>query len=222
MNQTPPTFQTSPALNDRVILVDQQDNQIGVMDKTQAHCNPAHLHRASSVFLYNFKNQLLIQQRSHKKIVGANQWANTCCGNLRPGENYQKCAQRRLKEELGITGVKLTKVTKFYYQVKCNKKYGEHEIDTLFVGYYDGLIKPNPAEVSDFMWVSPKKFEKQIVDLANSHHFTPWTSLIYQQLINFKNTMPSINHFAKHQPPCQASPTTSTNHQRQASPTAIS
>ena len=88
---------------DQVTLVDEHDHQIGVMDKVEAHRGDGKRHRASSVFLFNKNGELLIQQRSKKKIVGALQWGNTCCGNVRPGESCEECALRRLREGLGIT-----------------------------------------------------------------------------------------------------------------------
>ncbi len=161
---------------DQVILVDADDHQIGVMDKIEAHRHPAQLHRASSVLLRNSRGEWLIQQRSDYKIVGADQWANTCCGNLRPGENYEQCARRRLGEELGIVNVELEKLKKFTYQVRCNDKFGEFEIDTVFVGQYDDLVKPNPEEVKNIKWVSTQELLNELK--KNISVFAPWTKLV--------------------------------------------
>lgn len=139
--------------DDLVILVNEADQEIGVMDKYEAHRNPAQLHRAISVYLFNKNGELLLQQRSEQKIVGALQWANTCCGNVRPGETYKDCAYRRLKEELGITEVTISPVHKFTYQCVCNEIYSEHEIDQIFVGLYDGEVRPVTKEVADYTWV---------------------------------------------------------------------
>ena len=161
---------------DQVILVDEHDRQIGVMDKVEAHRQPAQLHRASSVLLRNSQGEWLIQQRSDQKIVGALQWANSCCGNLRPGESYGQCAQRRLQEELGIVGVELAKLTKFTYQLECNDEFGEHEIDTVFVGQYEGLVEPNPKEVKNINWLSTQEL---LADLnKNELKYSPWTKLV--------------------------------------------
>ena len=161
---------------DQVILVDKNDNQIGVMDKVKAHRNPAQLHRASSVLLRNSKGEWLIQQRSTHKIVGALQWANTCCGNVRPGENYEQCAQRRLREELGIVDVELQEIGKFEYQVKCNDEFGEHALDTVFVGEYEGLVRPNHEEVNDYRWISTKDLLNELD--KNESSYAPWTKLV--------------------------------------------
>lgn len=161
---------------DQVILVDENDQQIGVMDKVTAHRHPAQLHRASSVLLRNFQGEWLIQQRSVHKIVGALQWANTCCGNLRPGENYKQCAQRRLKEELGIVEVELREISKFTYQIECNDEFSEHEMDTVFVGQYEGPVNPNLEEVKDYKWISTQDL---LDDLdKNESNYAPWTKLV--------------------------------------------
>lgn len=163
---------------DQVILVDAEDRQIGVMDKVAAHRGEAVLHRAISVFLFNDRNELLIQQRSHKKIVGAGQWANTCCGNVRPGESYEDCARRRLREELGITPVTIQSVHKFQYFTRCNEEFSEREIDTVFVGRYDGAVKPNPDEVQDYKWMALSAIEAELPTdelLDNDkQHYAPW------------------------------------------------
>lgn len=161
---------------DQVILVDEQDNPIGVMDKTEAHRGDAKLHRAISVYLFNKNGQLLIQQRSHKKIVGAGQWANTCCGNVWPGESYEACAQRRLQDELGITNVTLSPVLKFQYFARCNDEFSEHEIDQVFVGDFDGESQINPDEVQTTAWVNLEKV------LAGTTDFdlAPWFVIMLQ------------------------------------------
>jgi isopentenyl-diphosphate delta-isomerase len=150
-----------------VTLVTPDDVVIGTMDKIEAHRGEGKLHRAISVFLFR-KNQtdeieLLIQQRSKKKIVGALQWANTVCGNVWPDESYEECAHRRLKNELGITqdtngeSIVLHPVEKFQYQVRCNDEFSENEVDQVFMGWFDGTVVPNPEEVTVTEWVSWEK-----------------------------------------------------------------
>lgn len=157
---------------DEVTLVDHEDRVIGHMDKVEAHRGKAKLHRAISVFLFNNKGELLMQQRSESKIVGALQWANTCCGNVGPGETYEQCAKRRLKEELGIEEVNIAPVTKFEYQVQCNDEFGEHEIDTVFVGKYDGKVNQNKKEVKDTLWTHPEEVGEQILEKPKM--YAPW------------------------------------------------
>src|SRR5579859_6686265 len=141
-------------MSQSVVLVNEHDEVIGEMDKFAAHRHPAKLHRAISVWLVNSQGQVLLQQRSAEKIVGAGWWGNTVCGNVWPRESYEACARRRLEVELGIVkGYELSKLFTFHYQAYANEMYGEHEIDTVFSGVYDGEVKPNPAEASAFVWI---------------------------------------------------------------------
>ncbi len=151
---------------DQVVLIDEADNQVGVMDKIEAHRGVGQRHRAASVYLFNDQGELLIQQRSSIKIVGAGQWANTCCGNVWPNESYEECAQRRLKNELGILDVPLASISTFSYHQQCNSEFSEWEIIHIFGGRFSkqpqpseawrtaGELSPNPAEVSETSWVN--------------------------------------------------------------------
>jgi isopentenyl-diphosphate delta-isomerase len=169
---------------DLVTLVTPEDLVIGTMDKIEAHRGQAKLHRAISVFLFR-KNEvgeveLLIQQRSKKKIVGAEQWANTVCGNVWPEESYEACAQRRLQFELGITQdqhgqpIELQPVEKFQYQVECNDEFSENEMDQVFMGWFDGAVVLNRDEVMATEWVSWEK----ICDRVVTKDWTPWFEIM--------------------------------------------
>lgn len=163
---------------DKVTLVNESDEVIGEMDKIEAHRRDGKLHRASSVYLFRKRDnaiELLIQKRAAIKIVGAHQWANTICGNVRPTESYEQCAYRRLREELGITQLSIQPVYKFLYHLKCgvlteaakaaiknraiadslqdNEEFSEWEMDQVFFGWYDKEVSPNPDEAQDFSWV---------------------------------------------------------------------
>lgn len=164
---------------DQVILVNELDQEIGVMDKMEAHRNGAQLHRAISVFLYNGADELLIQQRSMKKIVGASQWANTCCGNVRPGESYEACAHRRLREELGISDVEIVPGQKFQYFVDCNEEFSEREIDQVFVGNYKGKVLPNPNEVQSVTYKKIEDIKKDVT--VNSSKYAPWFRIMLER-----------------------------------------
>jgi isopentenyl-diphosphate Delta-isomerase len=177
---------------DSVILVDENDHPIGVMDKLQAHRNGARLHRATSVFLFGFYNNevcLLLQKRSLGKIVGADKWANTACGNVRPGESYLECAYRRLQEELGfkrslIDSCQIRAVYKFSYSIKCNQEFSEREIDQVYVGWipdnnmidFSSLISVNPSEVQDYTWANYSRLKLEFQ--KNKLPLTPWFELM--------------------------------------------
>ena len=161
-----------------LILVDEYDNQVGITNLLDAHRGNAKRHRAISVFLFNKRGELLMQQRSAKKIVGALQWANTSCGNVYDGETREACASRRLKEELGITDVVLKPLCTFEYHVRCNSKFSEWEIDQVFIGEYDGEVKPNFDEVKThvFMDITDIKHEMK----SQKEAYAPWFHIFLQ------------------------------------------
>ena len=171
------------SMTDQVVLVDDNDIEIGIMDKVEAHRGAGKLHRAISVFLFNSRGELLLQQRSSQKITCQLKWANTCCGNVRPTESYLECANRRLFEELGISGVNLVPVTKFQYQVSCDDRFSEAEIDQVFTGIYDGDIVPNSLEVASVMWVNPHHIFSAWSDEENweTSTYVPWAQFFMAQ-----------------------------------------
>lgn len=160
--------------NIQVILVNEQDQQIGVEEKIRAH-REAKLHRAFSIFIFR-KNaediELLLQQRATEKYHGGGLWTNTCCSHPAPGEDILQAAKSRLFEEFGITA-QLQKVSSFIYLAKLDKDLYEHEYDHVFVGKYENdPIKPDAREISAYEWISLKKL---IPDLEKSpQKYSPW------------------------------------------------
>jgi len=165
---------------DEVTLVNEFDEVLGSMDKIDAHRGGAQRPRAISVFLWNSHGQILMQRRSAQKIVGAGLWANTCCGNVRPTEDYLGCALRRLREELSISySGTLMPLDKFEYSVRCNNEFSEWEIDQIFWGEYDGSVLPIPSEVQEYAWQEVKFVERQI--LERESFFVPWLPILLRQ-----------------------------------------
>lgn len=139
-----------------VTLINKQGQSIGQIDVLSAHRHPAQFHLACSVWLIRGVGQqaeVLIQQRSAQKIVGAGQWGNAICGNVRVGEDQFHCAMRRLGEEIGVKGVELKPLYQFEYQIYANDQYGEHELDQVYLGKYWGECQLNPEEVQQIAWV---------------------------------------------------------------------
>jgi isopentenyl-diphosphate delta-isomerase type 1 len=160
---------------ENLILVDEDDHQIGESEKISAH-KEALRHRAFSIFIFK-KNeqdcwQLLLQQRSQEKYHCGGLWTNTCCGHPRPGEETIKAAKRRLFEEMGVK-MKLSYAGVFHYIAKFDTGLTENEVDHVFVGIYDNeKIEPNPDEVQDYRWVDLETVDKEL-----SHDklfYTPW------------------------------------------------
>lgn len=156
--------------NEYVILVDENDNDIGVMEKLQAH-QEGKLHRAFSIFIFNDKNELLIQQRALSKYHSAGLWTNTCCSHPRPNETIKDSANRRLYEEMGLS-CDLQIKTNFIYKTSFDNGLTEHELDYVLVGYtkQDPLI--NKDEVENYKWKQISEIKNDIISYP--HLYTSW------------------------------------------------
>jgi len=126
---------------EKVILVDSEDNPIGTMPKMEAH-EKAVLHRAFSVFILNDKGELMLQQRAFHKYHSPGLWTNTCCSHQREGELNLEAGTRRLTEEMGFS-VPLEELFSFIYKASFDNGLTEHELDHVLLGYFDGLPKIN-------------------------------------------------------------------------------
>lgn len=163
---------------EQVILVDLQDNEIGQMEKMEAH-EKALLHRAFSVFLFNTKGEMLLQQRALTKYHSGGLWTNACCSHPRPGENNMEAANRRTFEELGIHP-SIKHAFSFTYRAAFENGLTEHEFDHVFVGTYEGPIHPNPEEVSDYCYKSVSDIRIQMEN--DPHHFTEWFKIAFDEV----------------------------------------
>ncbi len=153
-----------------VILVNFQDQQIGVMEKMRAH-QESRLHRAFSVFLYR-GDQILLQKRAKSKYHCGSLWTNTCCSHPAPGENLQEAAINRLKVETGISISKLQELFSFIYFCHLDHGLTEYECDHVFVMEYTGPYQCNPEEVECMKWVPIHELERDMLEYP--HRFTPW------------------------------------------------
>lgn len=169
-------------MNDFVILVDEKDNQIGFEEKLKAHQN-ANLHRCFSIFVFNNKGQLLLQQRALDKYHSAGLWANTCCSHPRPGEETINSAHRRLKEEMGFD-CELIEAFSFKYKTAFDNGLTENEFDHVFVGKYNEEPISNMVEVNAYKWVDLKWLEKDIKD--NQEIYTTWLKICFEKVASIK------------------------------------
>lgn len=135
---------------ERVILVDERDRQVGSAEKMRAHAEGL-LHRAFSIFVFDGRGRLLLQQRAISKYHSGGLWSNTCCGHPRPGETIAAAARRRLAEEMNF-GCDLRDGFKFLYRAELDNGLTEHEYDHVLVGSFEGEPLPNPAEVGAWRW----------------------------------------------------------------------
>ena len=170
---------------ERVILVDKLDNQIGTMPKMEAH-QKAILHRAFSVFILNERGELMLQQRAHDKYHSRSLWTNTCCSHQREGEGNIEAGKRRLEEEMGFT-TDLTELFHFIYQAPFENGLTEHELDHVLLGYYQGPPKINNLEVADWKWMNIKKISESIK--INPQEYTVWFKIVFDQFIKKINSL---------------------------------
>jgi len=171
-------------MNMNIILVDENDNQIGIEEKITTHKN-GKLHRAFSIFVFNNKNELLLQKRSNEKYHSPGLWSNTCCSHPQPNKNLIEEAEQRLKQEMGIS-CKLEKKFSFTYKIKFENNLTENEYDHVFIGEFNENPKPNKKEVSDWKWISLPKLKKDIS--INKEKYTYWLKeIISKHSAEFSN-----------------------------------
>ena len=161
-----------------VILVDENDNEIGVMEKLQAH-QEGLLHRAFSVFIFNDKSELLLQQRALTKYHSAGLWANTCCSHPRPNETIKDSANRRLFEEMGMS-CDLTIKTNFIYKTEFENGLIEHEFDYVLVGFTNQNPILNIEEVESFKWQTITDIKMDIS--SNPQNYASWFKIALEKV----------------------------------------
>ncbi len=167
---------------EQVILVDQLDNQLGVIDKIEAH-RLGLLHRAFSVFIFNSKDELLLQQRAFDKYHSGGKWTNTCCSHPQPFEKTEDAAHRRLREEMGMECA-LAYGFNFIYKTEFENQLIEHEFDHVYFGKSDDLPVVNKKEVASFKYM---KLEDLALDLnKNQDLYTVWLKICFDNIVAFK------------------------------------
>lgn len=169
------------SLYDEVILIDENDNQIGTCEKLKAH-QEGLLHRAFSIFIFNPEGKLLIQKRAINKYHSGGLWSNTCCSHPRVQEKIELAAHRRLLEEVGFD-CSISEIFSFHYKVDLGNNIFEHEYDHVFIGKYDGEVKPNTNEVAYCDWVNTETLLLSIKE--NPYHYTYWLKYILNYLLEY-------------------------------------
>lgn len=167
-----------------VILVNEKDEQIGLMPKLEAH-EKALLHRAFSVFIFNDKNELLLQQRALHKYHSPGLWTNTCCSHQREDEKNIMAGQRRLQEEMGFC-VDLKETTAFIYKASFDNGLTEHEYDHILVGHYNNAPTINTNEVANWKWMSLDDIKTDILKFPEN--YTEWFKIIFDKFFEYINT----------------------------------
>lgn len=162
---------------EEVILVNEQDEQIGTMPKMEAH-QKALLHRAFSVFIMNDKGETMLQQRAAHKYHSPLLWTNTCCSHQRVGETNIMAGKRRLQEEMGFS-VELKELFSFLYKAPFDNGLTEHELDHVMIGTSNNQPEINTDEVADWKWMRPNDIKTDISD--NPEAYTAWFKIIFER-----------------------------------------
>lgn len=164
-------------MEEQVILVNEKDEQLGLMPKQEAH-EKGVLHRAFSVFVFNDKNELMLQQRAMHKYHSPRLWTNTCCSHQRDGESSLEAGKRRLYEEMGFA-IDLKETTSFIYKAPFDNGLTEHELDHILVGNFEGTPKINQEEVASWKWMDLEEVKKDIQ--VNPEIYTAWFKIIFDK-----------------------------------------
>ena len=162
---------------EEVILIDQNDHELGRMEKLAAH-HEGLLHRAFSVFIFNEHGELLLQKRAASKYHSAGLWTNTCCGHPRPGETLQEAAGRRLREEMSMN-TELHPMFHFLYRAELENGLVENELDHVLIGRSSNDPLPDPSEASEWRWVNRENLERELAE--DRKQFTAWFPLCVQK-----------------------------------------
>jgi isopentenyl-diphosphate delta-isomerase len=162
-----------------LILVDASDRVIGHAPKTACHDGEGMLHRAFSLFVFNPRGELLLQQRSAEKRLWPGHWSNTCCSHPRRGEAMEEAVQRRLQQELGFACA-LEYLYKFRYRAAFGSVGSENEVCWVYAGATDAPIRSNGNEIAAWRFVAPAALDREID--AAPERFTPWLKLEWQRL----------------------------------------
>lgn len=166
---------------EQVVLVNENDEQIGLMPKLEAH-EKAILHRAFSVFVLNDKNEIMLQQRAHQKYHSPLLWTNTCCSHQREGETNIQAGDRRLFEEMGFR-TELKELFHFIYKAPFDNGLTEHELDHVMIGYFNENPTINPDEVEDWKWMKIEDVKDDMI--AHPDIYTVWFKIIFDEFYHY-------------------------------------
>lgn len=172
-------------IEENVILVNEFDEQIGLMPKMEAH-EKALLHRAFSVFIFNDANELMLQQRAFDKYHSPGLWTNTCCSHQREGESNIEAGKRRLQEEMGFV-VDLQESISFIYKAPFDNGLTEHEFDHILIGKYNKKPYVNAHEVANWKWMPIEEVKNDM--LMHPEIYTEWFKIIFEKFYQHINIL---------------------------------
>ncbi len=166
-------------MDEYVILIDEQDQEIGTGEKIATHV-AGKLHRAFSVVIFNTRKEMLLQKRAEGKYHSPGLWSNTCCGHPRPDEDTVTAARRRLQEEMGFD-CELQLAFTFHYQAHFDNGLMENELDHVMLGYCDHhiVVQPDPEEAGDWRWIGPAALREDVQ--AHPDVYTYWFKVLLDE-----------------------------------------
>lgn len=172
-------------MNDQVVLVNEDDVEVGLMPKLEAHQKGV-LHRAFSVFIFNSEGEMLLQQRAFGKYHSEGLWSNTCCSHPLPDESTHDGAIRRLQQEMGIEA-ELQFLFTFQYHVNLENGLAENELDHVFWGISDAVPEINTLEVSNYKYIRMEDLKADLI--KNPESYTEWLKICISEVAD-KITLP--------------------------------
>lgn len=176
---------------EHLILVDMDDKELGSNTKEICHDGDGILHRAFSLFVFNDRGELLLQQRSEQKRLWPLFWSNSCCSHPRLGETMSEATQRRIHQELGVSSNDLQYLYKFHYHAQFGNLGSEHELCSVFIGSTTDEVVANINEVSDWRFINASQLQEEVNESPES--FTPWFKMEWQHLIqNYESELAKL------------------------------
>ena len=172
-------FEVVSSDDEPLILVDEQDREVGTLDKKSCHDGAGALHRAFSLFVFNAEGDTLLQRRHADKRLWPGYWSNGCCSHPRRGEDLEEAVVRRASQELGLA-VAPEFLFKFQYQASFGAIGSEFELCSVFVSHGAGKPRVNSAEIAEWRWISRRDLDREMQTAAD--HFTPWLKIEWQRL----------------------------------------
>lgn len=166
---------------EKLILVDEHDVPVGTMEKMEAH-QKAVLHRAFSVFIFNSKGEMLLQQRALNKYHSGGLWTNACCSHPYEGQETGAAAEKRLQEEMGFSTA-LTKAFDFVYKAPFDNGLTEYEFDHVYIGTYESEIVPDTSEVADYCYMSMEEIKNSM--LSHPQKYTEWFKIAFPKMESY-------------------------------------
>jgi isopentenyl-diphosphate delta-isomerase len=179
------------ATTEILILVDENDNEVGFQDKVSAHQEGA-LHRAFSVFVFNSRGLMLLQRRAMDKYHSPGLWSNTCCSHPRRGEKTSEACSRRLIEEMGMK-CNLNFAFNFTYRAEFENGLIEHEFDHVYFGTSDKIPTPEPREVEDWKYITIPQLQEDIS--THPENYTEWLKICFPKVLHHIGTITNDLYF---------------------------